>query len=68
MIKRSFVVGPMCATPGCRCNMWKLADALCERSCPAIAVVAAGPAVVEAEEAHPQPVVPDVVEAEEAYP
>ena len=48
--------------------MRKLSDALCERSFPAIAAVAAGPAVVEAEEAHPQHVVPNVVEAEEAHP
>ena len=62
------VVGPLCATAGCRCNMRKLSDALCERSFSAIAAVAAGPAVVEAEEVHPQPVVPNVVEAEEAHP
>ena len=62
------VVGPLCAAAGCSCNMRKLSDALCERSFPAMVAVAAGPAVVEAEEAHPQPVVPDVVEAGEAHP
>ena len=42
--------------------MRNLSDALCERSFPAIAAVAAGPAVEGAEEAHPQPVaVPEAV-------
>ena len=63
--------GPVCATAACRSGMRKLSDALCERSLPAIAAVAAEPAVVEAEEADPQPVVPpaavldgDAVEAD----
>ena len=65
------VVGPVCATAGCRCGIRKLSDALCERFLPAVAAVAAEPAVVEAEEANPQPVVPpaadldgDAVEAD----